>query len=444
MSLLLGLDLGTSYFKVALFELTGALRGLGRVAVEKVSPAPDRFELSPALFWHYLRRALTDALAQANASADQIIAISYSSQASTFVLLDKYDSPLTPIILWTDRRGESVTDEVLAFSQTESFRQTIGFGGVSGQNAACKWLWFQRHEPEIWRRTRRVMTLSDYFTFSLTGERAGDAGTAAFLGIYNLRSHEWWPEALAAFGLDPALLSAPLCPGSPCGTTVPRATQLLGIPAGIPFAVGSLDHHVGAMGAGLGAFADVSISTGTVLAALAVVDELRPQPQCYYGLHVDGRRYYCLAFDSNGAGQLETYQKQSAPDHSIAQLLLLAERARGGADDDAHGLPTLQLMESISWTLRRLVKEVAGPTPLRRIVATGGGSRSPLWLQIKADILNVPVVTSSAPEQGCLGAAVFAAAAARIYGSIDAALSAMVRPGECFEPNAVQVARYRS
>ncbi len=437
MSLLLGLDLGTSYFKVALFDFAGNLRGLGRVAVEKISPVPGRFELPAPKFWELLRKALEAALTAAGARVSEITAVSYSSQASTFLLLDGADEPLTPLIFWNDTRGESMVAEA-SFSRTEEFRRRVGFSGVSGQTAACKWLWFQRNKPDLWRRARRIMTISDYFTFAMTGERAGDAGTAAFLGIYDLPARGWWPAALDMFGIPAQHLSSPLRPGSPCGQTVSRATAMLGVPAGLPFAVGSLDHHVAALGAGLGAFADVSISTGTVLAALAVVEKFNPQVGCYFGLHTENQRYYCLAFDQKGATQIEEYQRDFAPTLSVAELLALAEAHHSGRTNNPHGARVLDRLESISETLKSLVSSVSGGRSIQRIVATGGGSRSPLWLQIKADTLGVPVTTSSDPEQGCLGAAVFAAAAAKIYPTMKEAFSAMVHRGETYEPSALR------
>src|SRR5882762_5378863 len=134
MALLLGIDLGTSYFKVGLFEPTGELRGLGRVPVNKLTPAPGRCELAVDEFWRALRHGLTDALAQAGGTARDIIALSYSSQATTFLLLDANDAPLTPLIVWTDSRGAPVPPDLAAFARTDSFRRTIGFEGLSDQS----------------------------------------------------------------------------------------------------------------------------------------------------------------------------------------------------------------------------------------------------------------------------------------------------------------------
>ena len=95
MALLLGIDLGTSYFKVGLFTPDGALRGLGRVPVKKTEPAPGRCELAVEEFWRALRRGLSEALTESGEAAAEIVGVSYSSQASTFLLLDDHDAPLT-------------------------------------------------------------------------------------------------------------------------------------------------------------------------------------------------------------------------------------------------------------------------------------------------------------------------------------------------------------
>jgi xylulokinase len=452
MALLLGIDLGTSYFKIGLFDESGALKGLGRVSVPKNSPAPGRSELAVEDFWRALRDGLAEALAQARASARAIAALSYSSQATTFLLLDQNDQPLTPLIMWTDSRGDPVPAELETFAQTEAFRRTIGFAGLSGQSAAAKCVWFARNAPAVWSRTRRIMTISDYFTFALTSERVGDASTAAFLGIYDLVSGGWWPDALRKFGVDTDRLSAPLVPGSRCGRSVARAAEQLGVPAGIPFAVGALDHHAAAIGSGLERLADLSISTGTVLAALALVDAPTPQNGCYHGRHVDGARFWRLAFDANGAGQLEDYQRQSAAKHSIEELLAMAAQAPAGvawqhAASRDHGSAVRAILERIAATHRNLVRSVSGTGnnagTVRQVVATGGGARSPLWLQINADMLGVPVVTPACPERACLGAAAFAAVAAGLYPSLPDATSVMVRPERVYEPDLETTSLYR-
>src|ERR1043166_894576 len=121
MALLLGIDLGTSYFKIGLFDETGAMRGLARMPVDKTSPAPGRSELAVDEFWRALRNGLAEALTQSGEKIGAIKGLSYSSQASTFVLLDRSDRPLTPFIMWTDTRGEPVDEGMAAFARSDAF-----------------------------------------------------------------------------------------------------------------------------------------------------------------------------------------------------------------------------------------------------------------------------------------------------------------------------------
>lgn len=433
MKLLLGIDFGTSYFKVGLFDPEGTLKGLGRVPVPSRVPAPGRCELDVDAFWQTLRQGLDAALNQAEAKASQIVGLSYASQANTFLLLDRRDQPLTPLVVWTDDRGEPVEDALVQFSNSAAFGRHAGFLGIDGAWAVAKWRWWQREHPHVWRGTHRVMTLPDYLVFSLTGERVGDAGTAAFLGLYDLVGRKWWPEALQAFQVEPEKLSRPLLPGTLCGRTSADARVRLGLPAGIPVAVGSLDHHVASLGAGLGRLGEVSISTGTVLAAMALVDEVQARRGCYHGPHFDGTRYYRLAFDPQGAGQLEDYQQRFAPGHTLEHLLALAAMAEpcarpdgdpgSGQSDQAHGVFVRQILERVAGAHRDLMGQVLGSRSSTTIVATGGGARSPLWLRIKAAMLDATVIKPRCEELACLGASMLAGIGAGVFRGLDEAQS---------------------
>lgn len=449
MSLLLGIDLGTSYFKVGLFDEGGVLKGLGRVAVQPERTSVGRCELDVSRFWALLRRGLAEALDEADANAREITAVSYSSQANSFVLLDEGGATVTPLILWTDGRAEPAAPDLLEFSRGRVFSETVGFSGWAAGFAVAKLRWLQDNEPATWARARRVMTIADYLSFSLTGEYVGDASTAAFLGLYDLGLRQWWPEALAASRIDEAKLSSPLPPGAAAGRTAARAMELIGLPAGVAFAVGGLDHHVAALGAGLGKIADVSISTGTVLAAMTLVSMPRPTAGCFHGPHFDGAGFYRLAFNSAGAVQLEDYQRKFGAGLSLEKLFSLAESAPSGGSRGMDlgraepGIAMRYLLENIAATQRDLIRQVNEGKSALRIVATGGGARSALWLQIKADMFDVPVVTTGSPERACLGAAMLAGVAAGWHRDTAQAMEAMLKPGRVFSPDRASAARYR-
>lgn len=436
MSLLLGIDLGTSYFKVGLFDRDGALKGLGRVAVAATAPADGRVELPAPAFWQRLKDGLAEALHQAAATPREIVGISYSSQANTFLLLDAADRELTPLVFWTDQRARPLEPGLAALGATPEFARRTGMTGLAPESAPAKCRWFARQQPDIWSRARRVLTVSDYLAFGLTGRPVGDASTAALTGLYDLSSRAWWPAALTRCGIGGHQLATPLLPGTPSGRTSGRAAELIGVPRGVPFAVGALDHHAAALGAGLGQVADASLSTGTVLAALIRTERVIPGPGCIHGPDIAGRNFYRLAYDPNGAGQLEEFRRLRAPELGIEELLRAAERAGAGPEfaSDELGRAVNGILGGMAASHLRLLGRVASTHPVRKVTATGGGARSPYWLQLTANTLGVPVVAVASPERACLGAAMFAAAAAGLWPDIDAAAANMVRTSCEFVP----------
>jgi sugar (pentulose or hexulose) kinase len=451
--LVCGIDLGTSYFKVALFDRHGECRGLGRLATPVHITGPIR-ELSADDFRASLAGALQQALTQAQASPADIAAVSYASQANTFIVLDGDDQPLTPLILWNDTRAE-IDPHLADLFARDDFLAVTGLGLPAGSGfAAMKLRWLQRTHPDIWARARSVMTISDYLLWTLTGRRVGDAGTASLLGLWQLETMAWWDDALGAAGLEGIQLNAPQPVGSTVGTVTEQAAARLPLPAGATVAAGSLDHHVAAIGAGLGGTASMSESTGTVLAALANLDRYAPKPGCVMGPALGGG-FYQLAFDARGASMLEAWQKTHAPDVSIGDLVDQAAQVPAGgggllAELDAHaddGLGRLAgkahpseprivraILEAVAAGLLELVDTLTDCRP-GQIVATGGGARSDLWLQIKADLIGCEIIRTGVDEPAALGAAMLAATAIGWFDTPHDAIAAWAKAADVFRPD---------
>lgn len=456
MELVLGIDLGTSYFKVGLFDRQGQLCGLGRAAVLPETGDGSRYELSIEDFWQTLRKAINQACSQAKADPTDIVALSYACQANSFLLLDAADQPLTPLILWPDHRAESVPESVQQVWSRTDFLTTTGLGiDCSTEFCLVKLCWFQKQMPQLWKRVKRCMTLSDYLVYSLTGEPVGDAGTAALLGMWNVRGADWWDVPLEQFKLHRSQLSQPLMPGTVAGKITQQGNGRLGLKCGIPLAVGSLDHHIAAIGAGVNSIADLSESTGTVLACLRCADEFIPQQKCCVGPAGSGQYYY-LSFANNGAGGLRWYQQNYAPQFTIEELIDLASAVAPGADGlracasawtypekqgfidvdkmHGHGHFIRALMESTAATLYELTKTLYHQGRPRRIVATGGGARSDLWLQIKADLLDSEFIATQCDEPACLGAALLASISVGWFSNLTQAGQTWVTQRQSFTP----------
>lgn len=454
MNFVLGIDLGTSYFKAGLFNPDGELCGLGRVFVPKDTGDGNRSEVPVDRFWTLLREAVTAACHQAAAQPDQIQALAYASQANSFLLLDSQQQPLTPLILWNDQRARQLENASRLF-RSKNFLDRTGLGiDSSPEFCVAKILWLQQTQPDLWARAAQLLTISDYFTFSLTRSLVGDAGTASLLGLLNLHSFEWLTEIVDLSGIK---LTKPLFPGTVAGTITPSGADLLGIPAKIPFVVGSLDHHVAAIGAGVGYLADMSESTGTVLACLKATQAFQPQKHVCTGAGLAPHQFYQLAFDGNGAAALEWYQQKYAPDLSLDALEKFAATIPPGCDGlrarpAAHEFPGLSgflnvtsqhrhghfvraILESTAASLWRLVQQFSGDLP-RQIVASGGGARNDLWLQIKADLFGIEFCAAGTEELACQGAAMLAARAAGWSPDLASVTRHWVKFRKVFQPRA--------
>lgn len=432
-SLVLGIDLGTTYFKFGLFDPTGTLRGLGRVATSAQVDTAGRCEMSADDFWKHLERGLAEALAQAEARVEEIVAVSYATQANTFLLLDADLKPLTPILFWPDRRAMEAGSDIERLGELPGFASTSGVGGnLSPLLAAAKIKWFQRHEAKLWERTRHVMTISDYLTWGLTGQLVGDSGSAALLCLLDARHGTWWPTALEVCELPTERMSRLLAPETLVGPVVGKAAAALGLSPAASFSVGSMDHHVAAMGAGVGPLGDCSESTGTVVACAAPVSAYVPAKNVCLAPGL-GAGYYAMTFDDNGAAALDWYRRTYTPQMSFEELVQLAAEVPPGAEGlqalpCPHHCPGLEgftgrrseqgpghyvraILESVTESLAGCVAALPSDQPIRRILATGGGAKSDLWLQIKADRLGTTFVRPNCLEPACRGAAMIAAAA---------------------------------
>jgi sugar (pentulose or hexulose) kinase len=445
MDLVLGIDLGTSFFKCGLFDRTGRLRGLGRVPVPSVSDGVRR-ELPIDAFWTALERALVSALEEAQARADDIRGVSCSSQANSFLLLDETGAPLTPLILWPDLRAEKVPVSVRNLWQREDFTRITGLGGTTPEMAIAKIVRIREQDPALWRKTAGILTISDYLARELTGRNHGDEGTAALLGLWNLRAHVWWREALDQVGLSPESLSTPLPPGAAAGgLTGPGAARLRLRPEG-RMTAGSLDHHMAAIGCGAASADSCCVSLGTVLVCIRGLESFTPRSGCYMGPGLSPETYTQLALDTNGASAIESYRATFAPHLTYPELERLAAAvpddcdgltvrpgatARDGLDGFLHrtaghgpGHYARAIMGSVADSLAHLMDRLYGADRPARIVAVGGGTRSPLWMEIFRRRLGIHLTPARHPEAACRGAALCAAATAGWFSGIPSAVEA--------------------
>ena len=496
MTLLIGLDIGTTAVKAGVFDAAG--RQLAAVGCEYalLHPAPDRAELDPRTYWTAAVTAVRGALAACGAGAGaRVAALAVSSQGETVIPVDARGGPVGPALVWLDNRAVDEARELGSRFDPSTVYAVTGVPDMNPTWSACKIAWWRRHEPSVFAAAARFLWVSDFVLHRLTGRFVTDGGVACTSLLVDIRpggSGAWWAPMLDAVGIDASRLPDLARPGDVVGGLSADAAEALGLPVGVPVVAGGMDQGAGAVGVGnFGAGADViSESTGGALTIQASVlradgDPTRQTP--VYIHSAPGAYLYCpvcntggMAFtwfrDQFGADEVARAAASAAAGtggpSAYDLLTALAATAPAGSDGvillphlagafspeyvaEARGVLyglTLHhtrahvaraVLESVAFMLRRNLELVAlAGARGTEIRSHGGGARSAFWNQVKADVCGLPVVTMDGEDAAVRGDAMLAGVATGIHPDLVSAAAAMIAPGRRFEPNPANRAVY--
>jgi xylulokinase len=485
----LGLDAGTTSLKAALFDEAGRMLAISRQEYTLETPRATWVELDPEVYWTACCRAIREALAASRIPPEEVASICISSQGETFIPVDEHGRPTRRAIVWLDNRAVEEAALIAArFSLEEVYRRT-GQPEVAPTWTACKILWLRRNEPEVFASSRKFLLLEDFLLYRLTGQFVTEQALHPSSLLIDLNGGVWWQEMLDFTGVAPERLGQLLPPGEQIGHLTVDGAAAVGLTPGTLAVTGSLDQAIGAVGAGNISPGSVSESTGGALGIVVTVERPILDPQrrlpCYF--HAIRDRFCLLPWGQTAGMALRWFRdeffrremEEAVHQGSDPYDWMTAEAASVPAGSEGMlVLPHLEgafspeynprakavffgatlrhrrahfiraILESVAFMLRRnldLVEELNGPagfTGIREILSTGGGARSPLWLQIKADVLQKPVTRLENEETALLGAAVLGAVATGVYGTPEQAVRQMVRTGHTFLPDPRHAAVY--
>ena len=482
--LFLSLDVGTTSLKAALFDARGQLLALERQEYTLLTPAANRVELDPSTYWEALTLSVRAVLQRSAAVPAEIATLCISSQGETFIPIDAGGAPLTPAIVWLDNRAVEEARLIAdRFGLDEVFQRT-GQPDVAPTWPACKFLWLRRNQPEVFARVTKFLWLEDYLLYRLTGQAVTSLAQQTSSLLLDIRSKDWWPEMMDFVGVRPDQLGTLLPPGRLVGPLLPEAAAALGLTPRTQAVAGSMDQAIAALGAGLSAGVVVE-STGGALGIVAALEQPLFDPQrrvpCYFHAAPDT---YCLLPWGQTAGMalkwlldqffpLEMQAALAAGRDPYDDMTAAAALVSPGCDG-LLALPHLEgafcpefnpnaravffgatlrhtrphftraLLEAVAFMLKRNLDLLEGlGIPVHAIRSLGGGARSPLWLQIKADVLQKPVQTMAVEEAACLGAAMLGAHAVGVYPDLDQAVASMLQTKAVIQPNPTHAAIYQ-
>src|SRR5439155_10836675 len=198
MAKFLTFDLGTTLYKVALFDEAGRVVALQQLAPPIAHPRDGWWELETDVFKRVLDEAVEKLRVIAGDDWADVVACSFATQANSFTLLDQRNRPLIPFILWPDQRATGFEDELKALAGMSEFS---GMPRLSTQLAAAKYLWLRRNRLDLFPQAQTLCFLSDYLTLWLTGKLVSEGGVAGLSGLSNIETMQWSQPAHAYLGL---------------------------------------------------------------------------------------------------------------------------------------------------------------------------------------------------------------------------------------------------
>ena len=467
----IGVDSSTTSCKAVAWDRSGRAVAEGRAGHPTSNPRPGWYEQDAELWWAGLCSALDQLFW--DISPSQVEALCISNQRETVVALDGEGVPLRPAILWLDERCRSQLEFIARTIEPERLHRTTG-KPLCKVPALPKLLWIAQVEPEIFVKSRKFLEAHAFLVQRLTGRYRTSLACADPLGLIDMHSGGWALELIQEFGFRQDQFPELTKPGEIIGSVTASAASRTGLPEGLPVIAGAGDGQCAGLGAGITGADAAYLNLGTAVIGGLYSNAYRTDlsyrtlyaavPDSYYlETVIKGGVFTVAWFAEKFASGLNDSECSS----SVEQLL--EGRARGvpaGSEglllvpywlsalnpfwdpnasgsmigwSGAHGPEHFYraILEGIAFEQRLAVEHVlnSGVEDFEEYRVVGGGSRSPLWCQIFADIGGRPVVSLTSPEATALGAGMLAATGAGWFADCRKAAAAMATPGERWVPD---------
>ena len=474
----LGIDFGTESVRVGVFDPEGTPIVFAGEAYSLKHPYPGWAEQDPDEWWSCLVKATRQALDEGDVSSEEIVGLSVDATTCTVVALDQQNSILRPAIMWMDVRA---VDQARKVQETgDPALKYSGYTNVSAEWMPSKALWLKENEPENYDNAERICECLDWITHRLTGEWTASINTASFRWYYD-RNEGGFPESLyEAAGLEGLLDKLPgkvLEMGEVVGGLRKEVAEELGLPADIPVAEGGGDAFVAMVGLNVLEPRKMALITGS--SHVVVGQAAEPVYGAgFFGAYTDAvvPGQYTVEGGQASTGSVVKWFKdnfakvaaEEAARRNIDAYEVLGEMAakvppgseglmvldywQGNrtpyTDPEARGMMWgLSLRHEEGHVFRAILEGICYGTEhiLRTMrdndftpeegVVCGGPTKSELWMQMHADVSNLPISFTKVPDAPALGSAILGAVGAGVYPDIQEAASNMVHTTGTIEPD---------
>jgi xylulokinase len=473
-SYLMGIDIGAGSLKTMIIDLEGNVVGSASKDIVTSSPHPRWSEQNPVDWWNAVKETVPKSIAQAKIKANEIAAISFSAGAHTPVLEDANGELVRPAILWNDQRSGQETLE-LKDKHWERILE-IGFNSPAPTWTLPQFLWLSRHEPEVFKKTRRIYVAKDWLRSRLTNTWETDATEAVGTLLFDAKEGKWSEELCNLAGCSINTLPPIVKPTDIVGKVTPKAALETGLAEGTPVVCGTSDTSIETFGAG-----SINPGDGTVkLATAGTVSVISKNPNLHKTLinypFVVADHWYTISGTNSCASAHRWLRDTFYPEENGINGFDVMDQMAGQVKPGSEGLlfhPYLQgerapywdpllradfigitfrhnrahfaraLYEGISFSLKDVLdqfKDQGIDIQSARII--GGGAKSAIWRQIVADILNIEIILTQTSDAS-FGAAMIAGIGVGAFIDEVSAVERCVKTIEVIKPKPENVKIYQ-
>lgn len=456
-----GLDIGTTGCKLTVFDAGGTQ--LGKAYRDyPVRRAVSGHEIDISTMMESVYAVIEEMAAQ----YPDIAGIGVTSFGETFVMVNEAGEPLHNAMLYTDPRGAEECAELTDKLGAAHIAEVTGLAPHE-MYSISKMMWIKKHQPEVYAAAKRIHLIEDFVVWHLTRKAQIDYSLATRTMAFDIHALTWSKEVFEAAGIDVSLMSEPVPTGTSAGTITPDAAQRTGLNK--ECVIVSVSHDQVAAAVGAGAF-DGSVAVdgaGTVECLTPIYDSIPEIPvmaKGYFSVvpYVVPGKYVAYAFSYTGGALIqwametlgknetnESMEKAYGKDAPTGLLVLphFAGAATPYMDTGSKGailgLTTATTaadiyracMEGVAYEMRLNYEALSGSgIRFEKLNATGGGARSKLWMQMKADVLDLPITALKTVDAGTVGSAMLTGIAVGLFRDLEDAAAHMVQEMETYYP----------
>jgi xylulokinase len=489
---LLGIDAGTTSMKGMLINEEGKKICLVNENYDLITPSNFFVEFEVENYWKTFKKVVKSVVYVSRVNPCRISAIAISSQGETLICLDKNGEPLRKAIVWLDNRSIYEAEEIKNEFDIKEIYKVTGQPEVTATWPATKILWLKKNEKHIFEETDKYLLVEDYLSYKLTGKYCTDKSLSSSTLYFDINRGQWWKEMIDFIDIKDDQLPDIKDSGEKIGNITGQASIETGLSKETIVVAGALDQMAGSIGAGNIYSKIVSETTGTCLAMCVTAKNPIPYSEEYkIPCHCSAlSKEYNLVFWSQTAGVIlewfknniyhgnDEHEHSKYSKYSDAEIYRNIDYEAATIDAGADGLIILpyfsgsavphfnpfakgvlfgvtlnhtrahiarSIMEAIGFMLKEHIEtaEKIG-IDITEIRSLGGGAKSSLWNQIKADITGKEIVTLENTETSALGAAILAGVAAGVFENFQDACNKCVKLKYRYYPDISKSSVYES